>query len=62
MPIIVFLLVILLNNSFVIDILSDLLSKLSKKAFIINNVSLFIRALVSAILLYVIQYLDIIYK
>lgn len=60
LPIIVFIIVVLFNNSFVTNMLSELLSKLIKNQFITDNISLFLRALVSAILIFAIEFLQII--
>lgn len=60
LPIIVFLLVLLLNNSFVTKTLSEILSNLINNEFITDNISLFLRALISAIIIFSIDYLQII--
>ena len=51
-PIMVIVLSLLLNNSFLTNILSDLLSKVIDNDFINNNISLVIRALLSGIIFY----------
>ena len=60
LPIFVFIIIVLFNNSFVTNMLSELLSKLIKNQFITDNISLFLRALISAILIFAIEFLQII--
>ena len=59
-PLVIFLLVIFLNNSFVTKLLFELLSKLTKQELIIDIISLFLRALVSSLVIFTITYLQII--
>ena len=60
LPLIVFLLVVLFNNSFVTKTLSELFSKLIKNDFITDNISLFLRALISAIIIFSVEFFQII--
>ena len=56
-PILVFCLVILLNNSIVTDILYNVINNLIKNKCISDNVSLFIRALVTGIIMFLIKFI-----
>jgi len=60
LPLIVFLLVIFLNNSFVIKFLYGLLVKLTKQDLIIDTISLLVRALVSALVIFALNFIQII--
>lgn len=60
LPLIVFLLVIFLNNSFVTKFLYGLLVKLTKQDLIIDTISLLVRALVSALIIFALNFLQII--
>ena len=50
--IVVVLIMLLLNNSFIVNFLYNLISKLISSKFINNNISLIIRALLTGILFY----------
>ena len=60
LPLIVFLLVIFLNNSFVTNFLYGLLVKLTKQVLIIDTISLLVRALVSALIIFALNFVQII--
>ena len=56
-PVMVFCLVILLNNTIVTDILYNLINNLVKNKCISDNISLFVRALVSGIIIFLVKFI-----
>lgn len=49
---IVFIIILLFNNTFIVDLLFNLISKLISSKFINDNISLIIRAVLSAVMFY----------
>lgn len=55
LPIIVFILSIIIHNNFINNLLINSISKILKNTFLINNIALFIRAIIISVIVYYVK-------